>query len=80
MPPAPGARHFDCLAGHIEHLFATGKPTLPLARTLLAGGMLEAAMESRSRRGARVETPELELTYRAPSDSGFVRGGVNGSV
>jgi hypothetical protein len=33
-------------------------------------------MESRYRRGSRIETPALDLRYAAPADSGFFRGGV----
>ncbi len=76
MPPPPGARYFDCLVGNIEKLLETGKPPYPIERTLLTTGALEAAMESNHQRGTRVETPQLEVRYAAPADSGFVRGGV----
>jgi hypothetical protein len=33
-------------------------------------------MESHARRGARVETPEMEVRYTAPADSGFLRGSI----
>jgi hypothetical protein len=33
-------------------------------------------MESHHRRGARVETPDLEVRHSAPPDSHFVRGGL----
>jgi hypothetical protein len=32
-------------------------------------------MESHARRGGRVETPELEVAYRAPGESFFCRSG-----
>jgi hypothetical protein len=31
-------------------------------------------MESHYRRGERIETPELDVRYKAPADSGFSRG------
>jgi hypothetical protein len=76
LPPPPGAKYFDCLAGNIEKLFEHGHAPYPVERTLLTGGALEAAMESHHRRGGRVETPQLEVRYAAPADSGFFRGGV----
>jgi hypothetical protein len=76
LPPPPGAKYFDCLVANIERFFETGRPPYPVERTLLTGGILEAAMESRYRHGARVETPDLEIRYTAPADSGFIRGNV----
>jgi hypothetical protein len=80
LPPPPGAKFFDCLVPHLEHLFETGTPSYPVERTLLTTGALEAAMESHYRRGSRIETPELEVAYRAPADSGFARGSVAASA
>jgi hypothetical protein len=76
LPPPPGARYFDCLVRRIEQFFETGQSPYPVERTLLTSGTLDAAMESHSRRGTRVETPELEVRYSAPADSGFTRGSV----
>ncbi len=76
LPPPPGARYFDCLVANIEKLFETGRSPYPLERTLLTTGALAAAMDSHSRQGVRVETPELEMRYAAPADSGFIRGSV----
>jgi hypothetical protein len=76
LPPPPGAKYFDCLVGNIEKLLDNGKAPYPVERTLLTSGALAAAMESRYRRGNRIETPELEMRYAAPADSGFFRGGV----
>jgi hypothetical protein len=78
LPPPPGAKYFDCLAGNIEKLLETGKAPYPVERTLLTTGVLAAAMESHKNRGARVETEHLEMKYTAPADSGFFRGNVAG--
>jgi hypothetical protein len=76
LPPPPGARYFDALVANIEKLLENGRSPYPVERTLLTTGVLDAAMESRKRRGERVETPELEVRYAAPADSGFFRGNV----
>jgi len=80
LPPPPGAKFFDGLVANIEKLFETGKSPYPVERTLLTTGVLEAAMESHYRRATRIETPELDLTYTAPADSGFCRGSVSAPV
>jgi hypothetical protein len=76
LPPPPGARYFDALVANIEKLLENGQSPYPVERTLLTTGMLDAAMESHKRRGERIETPELDVHYHAPADSGFVRGPV----
>jgi len=80
LPPPPGAKYFDCQVANIEKLFETGKPPYPLERTLLTTGILDQVMESHYRRGMRIETPELEVRYAAPADSGFIRGSVAAPV
>jgi hypothetical protein len=80
LPPPPGAKYFDCLVSNIEKLFDTGKTPYPVERTLLTSGILDQAMESHYRRGARLETPELDVRYSAPADSGFCRGSVSSPV
>jgi hypothetical protein len=76
LPLPPGAKFFDCLVPHIETLLATARSPYPVERTLLTTGTLEAAMESHYRRGLRVETPQLQVRYGPPPDSGFCRGPV----
>jgi hypothetical protein len=77
LPPPPGAKYFDCQVANIEKLLETGKSPYPVERTLLTSGILDAIMESHYRRGMRVETPELDVRYNAPADSGFFRGSVS---
>lgn len=76
LPDPPGARYFDALVHNIEKLLEKRESPYPVERTLLTSGVLDAAMESHYRRGARVETPELSVRYAAPADSGFLRGSV----
>jgi hypothetical protein len=76
LPPPPGARYFDAQVAGIEKMLETGQTPYPVERTLLTTGTLDAVMESHQKRGARVETPDLDVRYAAPADSGFVRDGL----
>lgn len=78
LPPPPGARFFDCQVANIEKLLETGKSPYPVERTLLTSGALDAAMTSHYRRGEPQETPQLDVRYTAPADSGCFRGSVAG--
>ncbi len=74
LPAPPGARFFDPLVLRIEDFFRTGKPPYPVERTLLTGGILDAACASRLAGGARALTPDLDgIDYDPPADSGFIR-------
>ena len=74
LPPPPGAAFLGALARHIEKFLATGKPPYPVERTQLTGGILEYALTSRVQNSARLETPDLDIRYDPPADSGFMRG------
>lgn len=80
LPPPPGAKYFDALVMNIEKMLETGRPPYPVERTLLTGGILDFVLTSHEKRGQRVETPELDVRYAAPADSGFVRGSVAAPV
>jgi hypothetical protein len=77
LPPPPGARFMDALVYNIEKLLEHGKSPYPVERTLLTTGILDAVMTSHDQRGSRLETPELDVRYLAPADSGFLRGPMN---
>lgn len=55
---------FMGLSHAIQHLFRTGQPAYPVERTLLASGVLDAAMHSRAE-GRELRTPHLEEGYAA---------------
>lgn len=74
LPPPPGAAFLEALASHVEKFLATGKPPYPIERTLLTSGTLDLVLESRVQQSKRLETPELDIRYAPPADSGFMRG------
>jgi hypothetical protein len=39
-----------------------------------AGSILDVALESRVRKHRRLESPDLDVSYNPPKDSGFLRG------
>jgi hypothetical protein len=55
--------HFTLLAQGIDRMFATGKPSWPVERTLLTTGVLDAVMTSRFEKHKRLETPHLAVAY-----------------
>jgi hypothetical protein len=54
---------FKALAHAIQHMIHTGKATYPVERTLLASGVLDAAMHSRAE-GKGLGTAHLEFGYK----------------
>lgn len=81
LPPPPGARFFDAQVMNIEKFLETGVAPYPVERTLFTSGALDFLMDSHQQRGIRIETPDLaSLAYKAPADSGFIRGPLNGGA
>jgi hypothetical protein len=56
---------FRALSHAIQELFINRESPYPVERTLLATGVLDAAMRSHQQGGAVIETPELEFSYAA---------------
>ncbi len=55
---------FMALSHAIQHHFRTGQPPYPVERTLLASGVMDAAMHSRADNGRRLRTEHLEFAYQ----------------
>ncbi len=55
--------HFAYLSLNVEEMFLTGEATVPVERTLLSTGVLEAMLDSRHTGHRRLETPWLDVCY-----------------
>ncbi|MBS0210101.1 MAG: hypothetical protein JSS27_14225 [Planctomycetes bacterium] len=75
LPPPPGADFLGALTSKVEEFLTTGRAPYPVERTMLTGGILDLALESRHQGHKRLETPDLDVSYAPPADSGFMRGG-----
>jgi hypothetical protein len=73
LSPTPNVTYSACLVSNIEDMFATGKAAYPVERTLIVSGILESCLTSRVQQHERLETPHLDVRYRAPKDSHFSR-------
>jgi hypothetical protein len=74
LPAPPGAAFLQALTIKIEDFLATGRPSQPVERTLLTGGILDWVLESRVRKHQRLETADLDISYEPPAQAGFMRG------
>ena len=73
LSPTPNVTYSACLVSKIEEMFATGKAPYPVERTLIVSGMLESCLTSRLQGQQRLETPHLQVHYRAPAHSQHAR-------
>ncbi len=73
LSPEPNVTYSACLVDRIEELFATGTAPYPVDRTLLVSGILESCLTSRLGGQQRIETPHLDVRYRAPQQSQYAR-------
>ena len=77
LPMPPGrttlANFFSPLVANMEPMFLTGKPTYPIERTLLTTGLTSAGVDSLFAGGKRLDTPHLNISYKAPAGSTFWR-------
>ena len=73
LTPEPNVTYSACLVAKIEELFATGRAPYPVERTLLVSGVLESCLTSRLQGQTKLETPHLNVRYRAPEQSQHVR-------
>jgi hypothetical protein len=73
LSPTPNVTYSSCLVSKIEQMFATGKAPYPVERTLIVSGILESCLTSRHEGQKRLETPHLQVRYRAPAQSQHAR-------
>ena len=72
--PTENSNNFSPLAHAIANMYLTGKHLYPVERTLLTTGALSFIMESAHRGHERIETPMLNVKYKAPDKSYFAHG------
>ncbi len=66
LSPTPNVTYSACLVSKIEEMFETGKAPYPVERTQIVSGILESCLTSRQQGQQRLETPHLDVRYRAP--------------
>jgi hypothetical protein len=66
--------HGNGLNYWVERTIVEHREFYPPERTLLATGIIEAIMDSSFQQGRKVETPHLDVRYRAQRESRFMRG------
>ncbi|HLK67099.1 MAG TPA: hypothetical protein VKU19_26880 [Bryobacteraceae bacterium] len=73
LTPEPNVTYSACLMHKVEQMFETGVAPYPVERTLLVSGMLESCLTSKEQSNKRLETPHLQVVYKAPQESQFAR-------
>ncbi len=66
--------HGNGLSYWVEQTIVKRREFYPPERTLLATGVIEALMDSSFQKGRKVETPHLDVRYRAQRESLFMKG------
>ncbi|MBK9166824.1 MAG: hypothetical protein IPM24_05095 [Bryobacterales bacterium] len=72
--PIENSNNFSMLVHGITQMIETGKPPFPVERTLLTTGALSFLMDSAHQGGKRIETPQLNIRYKAPAKSYYAHG------
>jgi len=73
LTPEPNVTYSACLIGKVEEMFTTGKAPYPVERSLIVSGILESCLTSRIQGHKPLETPHLDVHYRAPRESQHCR-------
>lgn len=72
--PIENSNNFSPLVDSIARMFLHGTHDYPVERTLLTTGALSFLMESWHQGQKRIETPMLNISYRAPEHSYYAHG------
>lgn len=73
LPPTPNVTYSAALMSKAEETFLTGRAPMPIQRTLLTTGLVEAGVRSVATGQQRIVTPHLAISYRAPRESLYSR-------
>ncbi|HEY3439502.1 MAG TPA: hypothetical protein VGK29_02065 [Paludibaculum sp.] len=73
LTPEPNVTYSACLMHKVEEMFISGVAPYPVDRTLLVSGMLESCLTSRVQSHARLETPHLNVAYKAAAKPQFAQ-------
>jgi len=71
LPILPNVAYSTCLMNKVEEMISTGVAPYPVERTQLVCGILDMCLESKLRKNQRLDTPRLDVRYRAPRTSQF---------
>ncbi len=71
LSPREVCNFFNPLTHATETLFQTGQAPYPIERTLLTTGLTAAGIESLYRKGQRLKTPHLDVSYHPPQQSTY---------
>lgn len=72
--PSENSNNFSPLTHAIAHMYNTGEHLYPVERTLLTTGVDSFLMESAYQGHKRIETPMLNISYKAPAKSYYAHG------
>jgi hypothetical protein len=73
LTPEPNVTYSACLMHQVEQMIESGVAPYPVDRTLLVSGMLESCLTSKLQDHGRLETPHLNVVYKAPKQSQFAQ-------
>jgi hypothetical protein len=73
LTPEPNVTYSACLMHKVEEMIESGAAPYPVERTLLVCGMLESCLTSKLQQHVRLETPHLNVVYKAPQQSQFAQ-------
>ena len=73
LTPVPNVTYSACLMHKVEQMYETGVAPYPVERTLLVSGMLESCLTSKVQGQKRLETPHLNVAYKAAAKSQFAQ-------